>query len=283
MHLFCFGLGYTALHFAAECMDQGFKVSGTCRSLDKQRDLKQRGIRAHLFENITADMLSDVTHLLISIPPFEDTGDMVLSYFQDAIVAMPKLQWVAYLSTTGVYGDHQGAWVDESTEAKPHSVRANRRLEVEQQWLDLYKTHQLPVHVFRLSGIYGPGRNALVGVHDGSARCIDKPGQYFSRIHVEDIAGFLIASLKNPHPGTIYNLADDVPSSALEVQQFAAELLNKPCPPVVRYEQAILSVMQREFYSANRRVSNKKAKSDLAYNLLYPSYKEGLQSLLATL
>jgi nucleoside-diphosphate-sugar epimerase len=279
MHLFCFGLGYTSLNLARKLKQQGWNISGTCRSLEKQRELKREGIQAFLFSEPDLKSLNNATHVLVSIPPFEDAGDIVLEYFESALLNAPQIKWLGYLSTTGVYGDCGGAWVDETTIPTPHSVRTKRRLDVERQWFDLYQSKNLPVHIFRLAGIYGKDRNALLGILDGSARVINKAGQVFSRIHVDDIAGILHASMLKPTAGECYNVGDDHPCSAMEVQQFAAELLGKPSPEIIPYEQAILSIMQREFYSANRRVSNAKVKRELAYNLLYPTYKEGLTAL----
>lgn len=279
MRLFCFGLGYTAQYLIRHLNDQLLHVAGTCRGIEKIREMKRKSVSACLLEDVKAEDLIRSTHILVSIPPFEDVGDVVLSDFIDVIKEHRNLKWFGYLSTTGVYGDSDGAWVDEDTIPSPASIRARRRLMVEQQWLELFYQHQVPTHIFRLAGIYGPFRNIMADIKMGRAKSIDKPGQYFSRTHVEDIAGMLAASMYKPTPGEIYNVCDNEPTSSVEVQQYAAELLGVQPPPIVPYGEAILSVIQREFYATNRRVRNSKIKERLAYNLLYPSYKEGLKAI----
>ena len=278
MKLFCFGLGYTAKHLTFQLGDKLESVVGTCRSVEKIKDLKRKNIAASLLEDVNKDDILNATHILISIPP-DDIGDVVLADFLDIIKQHKNLSWLAYLSTTGVYGDHQGEWVDEETPPTPNSARSKRRLNVEEAWLEAHRTHQVPTHIFRLSAIYGPYRNLFSDIHAGRIKSIHKPGQYFSRTHVDDIAGILAHSMQSPTPGEVYNICDDLPSSTMEVQQHVASLLHVAPPPVIAYEDAALSVMQREFYATNRRVKNDKVKSRLAYNLLYPTYKEGLTAI----
>lgn len=274
-HLFCFGFGYTASFLAKELLAEGWRVSGTCRTSEKCESLRPMGITAHIFDDglplTNIWDLDSVTHILISIPPSEE-GDIVLQNHLDDLLALKNLQWIGYLSTTGVYGDHSGDWVDENTPVKPYNDRTARRVEAEQKWL----ASGLPVHVFRLSGIYGPGRSAIDSLQDGAARRIDKAGQVFSRIHVEDICGTLIASIKKPDPFSIYNVADDEPCSQAEVIEYAANLIGAPVPPLVKFEDADLSPMAKSFYAANRRVSNKKIKEKLGVELKYPDYRVGL-------
>ena len=193
------------------------------------------------------------------------------------------MKWVGYLSTTGVYGDRGGDWVDEESPLEPNTARGQRRLQAERSWLRLHSDFGLPVHLFRLAGIYGPGRNTLLNVRDGSAKRIIKPGQIFSRIHVEDIAGVLAASIAKPNPGRAYNVCDDEPCPPQEVVEFAANLLGLPLPPEIPFEQAELSPMAKSFYAESKRVSNRRIKTELGYKLVYPNYREGLRALKTTL
>jgi nucleoside-diphosphate-sugar epimerase len=279
-HLFCFGLGFTATNFAKTMLAKGWRVSGTCRTSDKFAELKSLGITPYIFDN---DLplenvwdFSSVTHILHSIPPSE-SGDIVLEYHLNDIKNMPDLQWLGYLSTTGVYGDHQGGWVDETTPAAPVNKRSFLRVEAENAWL----ATNLPVHIFRLSGIYGKGRSAFDAIKDGTARRINKEGQVFSRIHVEDISEILQCSIARPNPGSIYNCADDEPAPQAEIIEYAAKLLGVEPPSLVDFENADLSPMAKSFYGANRRVSNSKIKDELGVVLKYPDYRVGLEGILA--
>ena len=277
-HVFCFGLGYTAQHLATHLLAQGWRVSGTHRSMDACEAERAHGITAYLFDK---DMpLSDVwdmqtiTHLLISIPP-DHTGDYVLQYHRNDIEQLPNLQWIGYLSTTGVYGDYQGEWVDETSPLHAATDRTVQRVDAEKAWI----ASTLPVHIFRLAGIYGPGRNALETVKHGTAKRIDKPGQYFSRIHVADIVQMLSASMARPNPPAIYNGCDDAPCPQADVVTYAAQLLAVEPPAFVTLEEAHLSEMGMSFYSQNRRVRNDKIKKELGVVLQYPTYREGLKAL----
>lgn len=278
-HLFCFGLGYTASLLAKTLQNQGWKISGTCRSEEKQHSLEQQGIDAYLWSgnepNVAiAQVISNATHILHSIPPSAE-GDAVLHHFGNAIKASPSLTWFGYLSTTGVYGDHQGRWVDETIPVNPPNDRSRYRAKAEQDWLAL----GISAYIFRLSGIYGAGRSSFEALKSGTARRIDKPGQIFSRIHVEDIVQVLHASINKPNPGSIYNVADDEPAPQADVVAYAATLLSVEPPPLVPFEQADLSLMARSFYASNRRVSNQKIKNELEVKLKYPSYREGLSQI----
>ena len=193
-----------------------------------------------------------------------------------------QLQWLGYLSTTGVYGNRDGDWVDETSELKPEFDHQRRRVQAEEQWRDLFREHQVPVHIFRLAGIYGPGRNLLKRVRQGSARRIDQPGLVFNRIHVEDVVQALCASIDHPQPGAIYNVSDDVPSSPTEAVAFACDLLRVDVPPLIALDDAELSKMGRGFYLTNKRVRNHKIKEELGVQLRYPDYKAGLKALLTT-
>lgn len=280
-HLFCFGYGYTCDYLGYELIPAGWKISGTTRSIEKRDELRARGIHAHVFEQETPlvdpiTVLNGVTHLLISTPP-DDEGDTVFQAHGLDLLKIPSLQWVGYLSTTGVYGDRGGEWVDENSEIRPTSKRGSRRAEAEAQWLSLLRQYNLPVHVFRLAGIYGPGRSALDSVRAGVARRINKPGHVFGRIHVEDIVQVLMASMDKPAPGNIYNVCDSNPAPSHEIIEYACQLLGRPVPPMVNFEDANLAPITRSFYMDNRRVRNTKIKEELGVTLKYDDFRAGIR------
>ena len=284
--LFIFGFGDTALQLARLAQGRGYAVAGTVRSPEKVRALRGSGHDVVDFVSgqpmaDPADRLRDVTHLLCSIPPDEGGDPALIAHAED--LRVPSLKWIGYLSTTGVYGDHGGAWVDETTPAAPVSDRAQRRLTAERQWLDLGARLGVSTHIFRLPGIYSPGRSALDQVRAGTARRILRPAQVFSRIHVEDIATTLLASMDRSGGAAIYNVADDEPSPQADVVAFACELLGVQAPPLVDYAQveASLSLMARSFYAESRRVKNDLIKRELGVALAYPTYREGLRAILA--
>lgn len=280
-HLLCFGFGFSARAFTARLDKRVWKISATSRDVEGIAEINAQGFHGLLFDN-ALQIATDVTHLLISAPPGEN-GDPVLQLFQTQLHKLSRqLQWVGYLSTTGVYGDRGGDWVDEERPLEPNTVRGKKRLEAERSWLRLHSDFGLPVHLFRLAGIYGPGRNQLLNVRDGSAKRIIKPGQIFSRIHVEDIAGVLAASIAKPHPDRAYNVCDDEPCPPQEVVEYAADLLGLPLPPEIPFEQAELSPMAKSFYADSKRVSNKRIKAELGYRLIYPNYRDGLRAILST-
>jgi nucleoside-diphosphate-sugar epimerase len=269
--LFCFGFGYCAQHLARRLAAQGWAVAGTSRQAMAGTVLFDRD------HPLAAQSLAGVTHLLSSVPP-DALGDPVLDVAGPAILAAtPSLRWIGYLSTTGVYGDRDGAWVDETAPVRPSSDRARRRVAAEQAWLAL----DLPVHVFRLAGIYGPGRSVVDELRAGTARRLVKPGQVFSRIHVEDVASVLAASMARPRPGAVYNVCDDEPAPPEEVVAFAAELLGLAVPPAIAFDAAALSPMAQTFWADNKRVANRRIKEELGVSLLFPSYREGLRDLAA--
>jgi len=285
--LFCFGLGYSATALADRLLAQGWSVAGTCQSEEKRRDLAARGIEAHVFDGgrpfADADAaLAGATHLLSSVPPAE-AGDPVLGAVGGILAGAAQWRWAGYLSTTGVYGDTGGAVVDEGAPLAPTSTRGRRRVAAEAAWLALHADHRLPVHVFRLAGIYGPGRSALDRVRDGTARRVVKPGHAFGRIHVDDIAGVLVASMARPDPGAVYNVCDDEPAPPAEVIEFACRLLGRPPPPPVAFEEVAktMSPMALSFWRDNRRIDNGRLKRDLGVRLAYPTYREGLRAILA--
>jgi nucleoside-diphosphate-sugar epimerase len=282
--LFCFGLGYAAGFLARTLKAQGWRVLGTSRSADARAAMAAEGVETQIFERAhpLADpgtLLADATHLLSSVPP-DDRGDPVLDLHGEDIAAARGLRWIGYLSTTGVYGDRAGGWVDEEAPLIPTGERGRRRVAAEARWLDLVRRHGSLVHIFRLAGIYGPGRNALDTVRAGRAQRIVKPGQIFSRIHVADIAQVLRASMAKPEPGAIYNVCDDDPAPPADVVAFACDLLGVPCPPPVPFDEAKLSQMALSFYADSKRVSNRRIKEELGVRLLYPSYRDGLAALL---
>jgi nucleoside-diphosphate-sugar epimerase len=283
--LFVFGLGYTALALAERLVGAGWAVTGTCREPARAAALSERGIAARLFDrgrplDDAAAALAGASHVLSSVPP-DDAGDAVLDHHGADLAACRDLRWVGYLSTTGVYGDRGGGWVDESDDRRPTGARGRRRVAAEDAWLALHRDHGLPVHLFRLAGIYGPGRNALASLRAGTARRIDKPGQVFSRIHVDDIVTVLRASMARPNPRAIYNVCDDDPASPQDVVTYAAELLGMAPPPLVPFAEAELTPMARSFYDDSKRVRNDRIKRELGVAFAYPDYRNGLRALLA--
>lgn len=281
-HLFCFGMGYSATALARRLSDV-WQVTGTYRSPEAKASLVAAGFGQVPFDGNSAlptGALDGVTHLLMSISPGKD-GDPVLAQCADQIIAHAgQLDWAGYLSTTGVYGDRAGGWVDETSDLTPSTERGRRRLEAENGWLELHTKHGLPVHLFRLAGIYGPGRNQLESVRKGTARRVIKPGQVFSRIHVDDIAGVVAASIAQPEPGAAYNVCDDETAPPQDVVAYAAELLGLEPPPEIAFDDAEMSPMGRSFYAESKRVSNERMKQVLGYELIYPTFREGLKSLL---
>jgi nucleoside-diphosphate-sugar epimerase len=283
--LFCFGLGYSALALAEALQGRGWRVAGTCRGAERQRALAARGIDALPFDRDrplgnAAEALAGATHLLSSIPP-DASGDPVTDLHGDDIGRLKGLAWAGYLSTTGVYGDHAGGWVDEDTPRTPGGERGRRRVAAEDAWLDLWRRFGIPVHLFRLAGIYGPGRNALETVKAGKAHRVVKPGQVFSRIHRDDIVQALMASMAAPNPGAAYNLCDDEAAPPQDVILYACRLLGREPPPEIPFAEADLSPMARSFYADNKRVRNRRMKQELGVSLKWPTYREGLQGLLA--
>ena len=283
MNLFVFGIGYTAGHYLRHHAGHFAAVAGTVRSADKAAALAADRIRALRFDPPDADgaieaALAEADALLVSVQPGPE-GDPVLERFGAPIAGAPRLRRIAYLSTSGVYGDHRGAWIDEDVRPAPDTARGRARLAVEDQWLALGARAGKRVAVLRLAGIYGPGRSAIDDLRDGSARRIDKPGQVFNRIHVDDIGRAISAVLTHDGPSGAWNVADDEPAPAPEVVAYAARLLGVAPPPLVPFAEAELSSMARSFYGANRRVSNRALKEDLGVRLGYPTYRDGLAAL----
>ena len=281
-HLLCFGLGFSARVLAERLAAKGWTVTATSRSEEGAEKIRAAGYNALVFDGtapLPASAWEGVTHVVVSAPPGAD-GDPVLRLHAGDIAARARqFRWIAYLSTTGVYGDHGGALVTEETPLTPNTERGHKRLLAESQWLALWRSHGLPVHIFRLAGIYGPGRNQLLSLLDGTAKRVIKEGQIFSRIHVADIANVLEASIAKPNPGGAYNVCDDEASPPQDVVEHGAKLLGLPVPPAIAFEHAELSPMARSFYADSKRVSNARLKQELGVSLSYPSFREGLAAI----
>jgi nucleoside-diphosphate-sugar epimerase len=283
MHLFCFGFGYSAEALARRLSARTSALAGTRTSVGGSTQAPL-GARLAEFKGDAASaevrgLLAGSTHALISIPP-DLEGDVVLRHFRDDLAALPDLAWVGYLSTVGVYGDWQGQWVDETSPTRPISERSLRRVQAERAWLDFGKAAGKRVEVFRLAGIYGPGRSVIDTLRAGTARRIVKPGQVFNRIHVDDVARVLAAAIDRDAGHDIYNVSDDEPAPPQDVVAYAAELLRLPVPPEIAYEEAGLKGMAASFWAESKRVGNARIKADLGVELMYPTYREGLRALV---
>ncbi len=276
--LISFGHGYSARALVKLLVPEGWKIYGTTRKESKFNELKAEGVQPVLWPGgDLATAFEQVTHILISAGPDADGDPVLRKYYREISSLGPNLTWVGYLSTTGVYGDHQGEWVDEDTALRPSTKRGQMRVAAENDWKSI---GSLPLHIFRLAGIYGPGRGPFEKVRQGTARRIIKKNQIFSRIHVEDIAQVLAASIAHPNPGAVYNLCDDDPAPPQDVIGHAAELLGLPVPPEIQFEKANLTPMARSFYAESKRVRNDRIKRELGVRLRYPSYRDGLAALL---
>lgn len=278
--LLCFGCGYTAQHLARLLINNGWDVAGTTRSEGKAAALKQIGISPILWDHsVDKNLLNDVTAILISTPPGDDGCPTLDSAGSIIAQHAPALKWVGYLSTNGVYGDHGGAWVDENSKLLATSDRGRRRIEAETAWRSLAKACRMPFAIFRLPGIYGPGRSAFDSIKKGTAKRIYKEGQVFSRMHVDDISGALYASMSELLTHDVYNLADDEPAPPQDVIEYACCLLDVEPPPLVNLEEAGLSEMGKSFYADNKRISNARMKEALNFTPAFTSYREGLNAI----
>jgi nucleoside-diphosphate-sugar epimerase len=278
VRLFVFGLGYSAGAFAKAMAPQAEWVGGTLRSPGTP---PQQGIATIPWAGAApagevAEALSGATHLLVAIPPGD--ADPILTNFAETIRAAPHLAWIGYLSTVGVYGDYGGAWVSEATTPHPKSTRALQRVTAEKAWAALASKRDVPLAVFRLAGIYGPGRNALVNLAEGKAHRIVKANQVFNRIHVDDIVQALAAAVAQTAAG-IFNVADDEPAPPQDVVTYAAALMGIDPPPEIAFDEAELSPMARSFYGDNKRVANARIRQELGIHLRFPTYREGLGTL----
>ncbi len=276
MRVLIFGLGYTGLRLAQTLAGAGVAVAGTVREPARYAHLAEHGITPIPFA-AAGEALAGVTHILSSVPP-GDGGDPVLLAHLPALQAAPALRWAGYLSTTGVYGDHGGGWVDESSPTNPSSPRAHWRLAAEQAW----QASGLPVAVFRLPGIYGPGRSVFDQLANGTARRIDRPGHVFSRIHVDDIVGAVQAAMARPTALGVFNLVDDLAAEPRAVTEFACDVLAITPPPLTSFDPAALTPMARSFWADSKRVSNARMKAELGYALRYPDYRSGLSAIFGT-
>ncbi|MEL6946473.1 MAG: SDR family oxidoreductase [Pseudomonadota bacterium] len=285
------GAGFSGSQIAQRALAGGYAAWGTSRSVEKLKPLERQGLSPVEFDGATITdglraKLAHTTHLIVSIaPPREEgeTGRAVDPFlralsgagFDALMAAAPKLRFVCYLSTVGVYGNYDGAWIDEEADCRPSSARSRQRLRAEDEWLQACKAAALPLAIFRLSGIYGPGRNALLSAENGKARRLIKEGQVFNRIHVEDIAS---ATLKAAQlcRGGVFNITDDEPAPPQDVVLYAHDLLGLTPPPEIAFETAELSPMARSFYGENKRVSNQKSKTEMGLHYDYPNYRAAL-------
>ncbi|MEX0970286.1 MAG: SDR family oxidoreductase [Paracoccaceae bacterium] len=279
--LLIFGFGYCAKALAKDLLAQGWKIEATTRNADKAEAMRAMGVVPHIWPG--TDMraaLAAASHVLVSAGP-DAAGDPVLNALSDAFANATHLRWLGYLSTTGVYGDAAGGWVDEDTPRLATSTRGQLRVDAEDRWLALHQSCGLAVHIFRLAGIYGPGRGPFAKLRAGTARRIIKPNQVFSRIHVDDIAQILAASIAQPNPGRAYNVCDDEPAPPQDVIAAAARLLGLNPPPEESFETAQMGAMAKSFYGESKRVSNARIKAELGVELLHPTYMAGLRAVLA--
>ena len=281
MHLFVFGLGYSAGAAARAMQGKANWIGGTTRTVEKVAALTADDLHPFIFDGASAgegvaQAVHDATHLIVSISPGE--SDPVLAHHHAAVLASPNLRWIGYLSTVGVYGNYGGAWVTERTTPHPASERTKQRVTAEKAWAKLAAQRETPLATFRIAGIYGPGRNAFVKLVEGRAHNVAKPGQVFNRIHVADLAATLVAAIERNASG-VFNVADDEPTPSQDVVAYAADLMGVAPPPEVSFAEADLSPLARTFYADNKRVANQRIKQELNVSLRYPNYREGLGAL----
>lgn len=279
-HLFIFGMGFSSKAIAAAARESFTSICGTSRSAEKCEAIRKMGYDAEIFAgeatNEVMQQLSKATHLVVSISPGEQ--DPVLNAFPNLAELAPNLEWIGYLSTVGVYGDHNGAWVDEESELRPVSKRSIQRVAAEEAWQKLADGANIPLGIFRLAGIYGPGRNWFINIEKGTSRRLVKPGQVFNRIHREDIAT-AVTNAMHETIGGIFNITDDEPAPPQDVVTYAHELMGKKPPPEIDFETADISPMARSFYGENKRVSNAKSKSILKMEYAWPDYHTSLKRM----
>jgi len=285
MGVFFFGMGYSSLASARAIhlsIDSAIPISGTTRTEEKAEELADSAYRIHVFDGESPGLtleedLDKASHVILSIPP-DEHGDPALNHHRSSLDRAKNLEWIGYYSTVGVYGDFGGAWIDESANTSPLNRRSRQRVEAEAGWRAYAASRGLPLLILRLAGIYGPGRSALDKLRDGTARRIVKPGQVFNRIHVEDIGRVTALAASRKLAGT-FNLTDDEPAPPQDLVTYAARLMGVTPPPEMPFETAEMTEMARSFYSDNKRVSNKAIKEVLGIELLYPTYREGLDTI----
>nr|WP_321454849.1 SDR family oxidoreductase [uncultured Cohaesibacter sp.] len=285
MKLFIFGYGYSARSIAKDLKADCDWIAATTRSIEKAEVMAKEGIRAYQFDGMEASddlraCLSEATHLLISIAPNKE-GDPVLNCLRDDLKAMEALRWIGYLSTVGVYGNHDGVWVDEDSQCRPVSQRSRQRVAAEESWQLLASRLHKPLGIYRLAGIYGPGRNQMIKLDAGSCRAINKPGQFFNRIHVEDIARAVSQAARIGHSG-IVNVVDDEPAPPQEVIYYCADLMGLSHPQEQSFEEAEMTPMARSFYGENKRCSNIRLHELIGGVLRYPTYREAFSHMWQT-
>jgi nucleoside-diphosphate-sugar epimerase len=280
------GLGFSAKVVASRLKGQGWRIIGTARSEEELESIRALGHEAIAFNGDAPSpelsaAIGQASHVLLSAPPGE-RGDPVLWHHANDLARASNLVWLGYLSTVGVYGDRGGAWVDETAEPKPISQRSRWRLAAEEEWTRFAKAQHITLQIFRLAGIYGPGRNTVALLKFGRGHRIYKPEQVFNRIHVEDVAAVVEAGIHAGHAAEgIFNVADDEPAPLQETFAFAADLLGVEPPPLIPWEEAGLSPMSLTFFMENKRVRNGRMKDVLGVRLIYPTYREGLRALAA--
>ncbi len=275
--LLSIGHGYSAQALAERLLPQGWHIIATTRNPDKAARLRAQGMDAIIWPG-EALPIERASHVLTSVAPL--ATDPVLEAHGAELATAQHLKWVGYLSTVGVYGDHQGGWVNEDSPTSARLARGQARIAAEAAWQALGAKAGFRVHVFRLAGIYGPGRGPFEKLRNGTAQRVIKPGQYFSRIHAEDIGLALELSIHSDIGSRVFNLCDDMPAPPQDVLEHAASLLGMPPPPEVSFEEADLSPMARSFYSDSKRVRNDRAKRELGWSPLYPDYQSGLAAIL---
>jgi len=283
--LFIFGFGFSAKAIAAKSAGQFSAISGTTRSSEKLPEISRHNVSPVLFGTGDPDedlrrQLADASHVLVSIGPSE-AGDPVLNTLRKELANCKNLQWIGYLSTVGVYGNHDGDWVNEESECRPVSKRSLQRLSAERDWQDFADEQQLPLAIFRLSGIYGPGRNTFMNIEKGTARRLVKPGQVFNRIHRDDIGEAVNLAIAKMASG-IFNITDDLPAPPQDVVEFAFTLAGKTPPPEIDFETADLTPMARSFYGENKRVANVRSKKVLGLTYQWPDYRSSLTRMWQT-
>jgi len=284
-HLLIFGYGYTARRIGRRLRDRGWVVSGTRSTSIGAEEVDAEGIRGYVFDGKERSerlglAARSASHVLVSIPPTEG-GDPVLRHYRTDLEAAVDRGWIGYLSTTGVYGDHGGAWIDESTPVSPGTLRSVRRVEAERAWSRLANETDCTLQIFRLSGIYGPERSVIDRLRSGTAQRLVRPGLVFNRIHVDDVAGAVLAGIGAPTASGVVNVSDDHPAPPGDVLVEAAALLDIEPPPALSADAADLSPKARSFYAENKRVANARLKHTLGYRLRYPTYREGLAAIVA--